>query len=169
MPHEVKVCISGHRWVWCALTKEGIAPGPLDNGVLSCEHPNRPQPLGGSLDSARIDGKFRTWLARLPRQPEVCAAGYRHVLSILQAVFSMNRVLDVPRTGRRFFEEISRDNLDHGRPDRVPLIFGWPVTCDLLRLRLPGLIPRRPHARRYRVTDDGVPIALFSDIHGTIP
>lgn len=33
-------------------------------------------------------------------------------------------MLDKPTSGRIFFEQVIRDNLDLGRPDRVSLIFG---------------------------------------------
>lgn len=36
---------------------------------------------------------------------------------------SLTQVLDRPLCGRQFFEEVIRDNLDLGRPDRVQLIF----------------------------------------------
>jgi hypothetical protein len=49
----------------------------------------------------------------------------RHVtFSILQAEFSLTQMLDTPTSGRIFFEQVIRDNLDLGRPDHVGLIFG---------------------------------------------
>jgi len=63
-----------------------------------------------------------------PFRPEDRAAGYRYELSILQAEFSLTQVLDFPRTGRQFFEEVIRENLDIGRPDQVQLIFNRRVT-----------------------------------------
>lgn len=51
------------------------------------------------------------------------AAGYRYQLSILQAEFSLTQVLDQPVTGRIFFEEVIRENLDIGRPSQVSLVF----------------------------------------------
>jgi hypothetical protein len=45
-------------------------------------------------------------------------AGYRYQLSILQSEFSLTQVLDQPRTGRIFFEEVIRENLDLGGPMR---------------------------------------------------
>jgi hypothetical protein len=42
----------------------------------------------------------------------------------LQAEFSLTQVLDKPVSGRIFFEQVIRDNLDLGRPDRISLIFG---------------------------------------------
>jgi hypothetical protein len=55
----------------------------------------------------------------------------RYDLSILQAEFSLTQVLDQPVTGRIFFEEVIRENLDirrlaqvhnpiHGRPHEAP-------------------------------------------------
>ena len=51
------------------------------------------------------------------------AAGYRYDISILQAEFSLTQVLDRPVTGRAFFEEVIRENLDIGRPSQAQLIF----------------------------------------------
>jgi hypothetical protein len=104
------------------------------------------QALCDSLDSDKIEAVFRKWLARLPHpfRPEDRAAGYRYDLSILQAEFSLTQVLDFPRTGRQFFEEIIRENLDLGRPDRVQLIFGRRITR------------RTPGTFRTRVLTEGV-------------
>src|SRR6266508_2950876 len=44
------------------------------------------------------------------------AAGYRYELSVLQAEFSLTQMLDKPVSGRVFFEQVIRDNLDIGRP-----------------------------------------------------
>jgi hypothetical protein len=46
----------------------------------------------------------------------------------LQAEFSLTQVLDQPLTGRVFFEEVIRENLDIGRPDQVQLIVNRRVT-----------------------------------------
>jgi hypothetical protein len=45
-------------------------------------------------------------------------------VSVLQAEFSLTQTLDRPVAGRVFFEEVLRDNLNLGRPDRV----GWCLT-----------------------------------------
>ena len=73
------------------------------------------------LAAEKIDALLRKWLARLPH-PFTAAdrqAGYRYDISILQAEFSLTQVLDRPLTGRVFFEEVIRENLDLGRPDQV--------------------------------------------------
>lgn len=156
-PYAAKVCINGHEWVKRQLAKEGIAFEALDNGVLSCENPARLQALCDSLDSEKIDAVFRKWLARLPHPfaPAVQAAGYRYELSILQAEFSLTQVLDFPRTGRQFFEEVIRENLDLGRPDRVQLIFDRRVTR------------RTPGSFQTRVLTQGVAPSLYAQYKHT--
>src|SRR5215472_8563091 len=41
---------------------------------------------------------------------------------------SLTQIFDRPQRGREFFEEVMRDNLDLGRPDRLQLIFERKVT-----------------------------------------
>jgi hypothetical protein len=47
---------------------------------------------------------------------------------VLQAEFSLTQVLDPPLSGRVFFAEVIRENLDIGRPDHVGLVFARRVT-----------------------------------------
>jgi hypothetical protein len=82
------------------------------------------------LSAEDIDRFFRRWLARLPH-PFTTAdrtAGMRYQLSILQMEVSLTQVFDRSLHGREFFEEVIRDNLDVGRPDRVQLLFGRRIT-----------------------------------------
>src|SRR4029077_4629506 len=48
---------------------------------------------------------------------------WNYRLSIWQMEFSLTQIVDRPMAGRQFFEEVIRDNLDLGRPDRIQLIF----------------------------------------------
>jgi hypothetical protein len=124
-PYAVKLCLNGHEWLKRQLTRRGIAYQPLDNGIRSSPHAARVQQIASDLDAAKIEALFRKWLRRLPHPFTAAqrAAGYRYHLSILQAEFSLTQVLDRPLTGRCFFEEVIRENLDLGRPDQVQLIF----------------------------------------------
>lgn len=152
-PYNAKLCLNGHEYLKRQLAKEGIPFEALDNGILSCAHPQRLQELADGLDAAKIDALLRKWLARLPH-PFTAAdrqAGYRYDLSILQAEFSLTQVLDRPLTGRIFFEEVIRENLDIGRPDQVQLIFGRRVT------------KRTPGRFRTRVLTEGVTPTLHVD------
>ena len=152
-PYNAKLCLNGHEYLKRQLAKEGIAFAALDNGILSCDDPKRLQQIADGLDAAKIDALLRKWLAQLPH-PFTTAdrkAGYCYDLSILQAEFSLTQVLDRPQTGRIFFEEVIRENLDLGRPDQVQLIFGRRVT------------KRTPGRFRTRVLTEGVTPTLHVD------
>jgi hypothetical protein len=56
------------------------------------------------------------------------AAGYDWELSMWQVEVSLTQVFDRPLRGRQFFEEVIRDNLDLGRPDRIALVFDRKIT-----------------------------------------
>src|SRR5438128_7389496 len=145
-PYAVKVCLNGHEWLKRQLTQRGIAYEPLDNGIRASEDAARVQRIANTLDAPKIDAVFRKWLRRLPH-PFTAAhrsAGYRYQLSILQAEFALTQVLDRPHTGRCFFEEVIRENLDIGRPDQMQLIFDRRVTR------------RTPGRFRTRVLTEGV-------------
>lgn len=152
-PYNAKLCINGHEWLKCQLAQKGIPFEALDNGLLSCADPQAAQALADSLSSEMIDALLRKWLAKLPHPftPADREAGYRYQISILQSEFSLTQVLDRPLTGRKFFEEIIRENLDIGRPDNVQLIFNRRVT------------KRTPSQFRTRVITEGVIPSLHVD------
>ena len=145
-PYAAKLCLNGHEWLKRQLTQRGILFEPLDNGIRSTEAARRVQQIADTLSPDKIDAVFRKWLRRLP-QPFSAAhrkAGSRYQLSILQAEFALTQVLDRPQTGRGFFEEVSRENLDIGRPDQMQLIFNRRVSR------------RTPGSFRTRVLTEGV-------------
>src|SRR2546425_7300372 len=152
-PYAVKVCLNGHEWLKRQLTRRGVAYEPLDNGIRSTEDAARVQAIAHQLDAAKIEAVVRKWLRRLPHPFTAAhrAAGYRYQLSILQAEFSLTQVLDRPLTGRIFFEEVIRENLDIGRPDRVQLLFDRRLTR------------RTPGRFRTRVLTEGVVPSLHLD------
>jgi hypothetical protein len=152
-PYNAKLCINGHEYLKRKLAQQGIAFEALDNGILSCADPRRLQQLCDGLSAAKIDRLLRKWLARLPHPFTAGdrAAGYRYDVSILQAEFSLTQVLDRPKSGRVFFEEVIRENLDLGRPDQVQLIFKRRVT------------KRTPGQFRTRVLTEGVTPSLHID------
>jgi hypothetical protein len=152
-PWGTKLCRNGHAWAKRQLEKKGIAYEALDNGFLSCADPQKLQQICDSLGPEDIDRLFRKWLKRLPLplRPEDRAAGYDWSLSIWQLEVSLTQIFDRPLRGREFFEEIIRDNLDLGRPDRVQLIFDRVVT------------KKTPGEFRTRVIQDGVHPSLHID------
>jgi hypothetical protein len=160
-PYNGKVCINGNEWAKRQAAKAGVAFDPLDNGFASCEDQAGLQRICDRLDDKRIDRFVRKWLARLPH-PFTAAdrrAGYRYDISILQAEFSLTQVLDGPVAGRLFFEEVIRDNIDLGRPDRVSAIFQRRITN---RRKRPT-----PGRFRTRIFTDGVVPSLHVEYKAT--
>jgi len=145
-PFTAKVCLNGHEWLKRQLARASVAFAPLDNGLLTCADPARAQALADTLTAEKIEACVRRWLAELPQPFSAAeqAAGYGYDLSILQAEFALTQVLDRPLTGRCFFEEVIRENLDLGRPDQMQLIFDRRVTR------------RTPGRFRTRVLTEGV-------------
>ena len=156
-PYNAKLCLNGHEYVKRQLTKEDIAFVPLDNGILSCANPKRLQQICDSLSATKIDALLRKWLAKLPHPytAKDRKVGHRYQVPILQGEFSLTQVLDRPQTGRIFFEEVIRENLDLGRPDQVQLIFERRVN------------KRTPGRFRTRVLTEGVIPSLHVDYKNT--
>jgi hypothetical protein len=152
-PYDAKLCLNGHEYAKRQLEQAGITYEALDNGIRSCADAAGLQAICDEISPDKIEALLRKWLAILPHPftPEDRAAGYQYDLSIWQAEFSLTQVLDRPLSGRMFFEQVIRENLDLGRPDQVQLIFNRRVTQ-----RTPGLF-------RTRVITEGVVPSLHVD------
>jgi hypothetical protein len=107
------------------MTPIGASAESLDNEFFSCQDPQRLQALADSLGQEPDRGFPQKGLDRLPMplSAQDRTAGYDYRLSIWQMEFSLTQIVDRPMAGRQFFEEVIRDNLDLGRPDRIQLIF----------------------------------------------
>jgi hypothetical protein len=125
LPYPVKLCLNGHEWAKCQLRQRGIPFESLDNGFRSCADPELLQQLCDQLSPHDVQDFFNRWSNVLPWPllPEDREAGFDHRLSIWQIEFSLTHIFDRPVMGRHFFEQVIRDNLDLGRPDRVSLLF----------------------------------------------
>ena len=156
-PYNGKLCTNGNEWAKCQAARSDIDFEPLDNGFASCSDSARLQRICDRLSAKKIDALARKWFARLPHPftSRDRRAGYRYDISILQAEFSLTQVLDRPLTGRVFFEEVIRDNLDIGRPDQISLIFEKRVNR------------RTPGRFRTRVITEGVTPSLYVDYKHT--
>ena len=130
VPFPIKVYVNGHEWAKRQLEKQGVAFESLDNGFLSCSDPQTLQKICDQFSPAHIQMFFYKWISLLPypltEQDRQC--GYIHRLSVWQVEVSLTQVFDRPLRGRQFFEEVIRDNLDQGRPDRIQLLFERKVT-----------------------------------------
>lgn len=152
-PYTAKLCINGHEYAKCQLDQRGVAYVGLDNGFLSCQDPILLQRICNDLSAFHIRGLVNKWFARLPHPytQEDQEAGYTYDVSMLQAEFALTQVFDRPHTGRVFFEQVLRENLDLGRPDQIQLIFDRRVTR------------RTPGRFRTRVITQGVSPSLYVD------
>jgi len=160
-PYNAKLCINGNHWAQRQAAKAGIGFTALDNGFAAVDDVDRLQRICDNLGPEQIDALLRKWSAILPHPFTAAdrAAGYRYDLSILQAEFSLTQMLDKPVSGRMFFEQVIRDNLDIGRPDRVALVFDR---------RLIRRGPRHtPGPFRTRVITEGVTPSLHVDYKHT--
>jgi hypothetical protein len=124
-PYTAKLCINGHEYLKCQLEQRGIDYEALDNGISWCEDLPAAQRICDHFDEHKIEAFFRKWLRRLPHpfSPRDRRAGYRYDLSILQGEFSLTQIWDQAVSGRCFFDEVIRENIDLGRPEQVQLIF----------------------------------------------
>jgi hypothetical protein len=156
-PYNARLCLNGHEWAKRQAGKAGIAFTALDNGFATCADPAALQAVCDGLGPAQIQALLDKWLAILPNPFTNAdrAAGYRYECSILQAEFSLTQVLDRPVSGRVFFEQAIRDNLDAGRPDQVSLIFDRRIHR--------GRRQRTPGQFRTRVLTEGVTPSLHID------
>jgi len=156
-PYNAKLCINGNEWAKRQAAKAGIAFTALDNGFADCEDPGRLQAICRRLSAAKIDALLRKWLALLPhpfsRADRI--AGYRYDISMLQVECSLTQMLDRPVSGRVLFEEVLRENLDIGRPDKIGLVFERRIVR-----RGPTATPGR---FRTRVLTEGVTPSLHVD------
>jgi hypothetical protein len=125
-PYNARLCCNGNEYAKAMAGRAGIAFTALDNGFAAVDDVAAVQKICDSFDEQVIWDLAAKWMALLPCPFTAAdsAAGYRYEVSVLQAEFSLTQVLDAPVTGRIFFEQVIRDNLDIGRPDQAGLIFG---------------------------------------------
>jgi hypothetical protein len=156
-PYNAKLCCNGNEYAKQMAARAGIGFTALDNGFAACDDVAAVQAICDGFDETVIWDLTARWMSLLPCPYTAAdhAAGYRYDISVIQAEFSRTQVLDRPVTGRIFFEQLIRDNLDIGRPDRVGLIFAR-------RIIRKG--PRATPGRfRTRVITDGVIPTLHVD------
>ena len=156
-PYTGRLILNGNEHAKRQAAKAGIGFTPLDNAFAAVDDVAAVQAICGGLDEGTITALAARLLAMLPHPftAEDTAAGYRYELPVLQAEFSLAQTLDAPVSGRIFFEQLIRDNLDLGRPDRVSLIFDRKIIRKGKRAT--------PGRFRTRVITDGVTPSLHVD------
>lgn len=155
-PYPVKLCLNGHEWAKQQLRQEGIGFESLDNGFLACDDPERLQAICDRLGPVDVQACFDRWSRRVPwpLSEGHRAAGYEHRLTLWQLETSLTQVFERPVYGRQFFDEVIREHLDLGRPNRVGALFPQ---------RLTKRTPPPPHGYKTRVFVAGVDPSLHVD------
>ena len=148
-PYTGRLILNGNEYAKRQAAKAGIGFVPLDNAFAAVDDVAAVQAICDGLDEEKITAPAARLLAILPYPFTAgdTAAGYRYELSVLQAEFSLTQMLDAPVTGRIFFDQLIRDNLDLGRPDQVSLIFDRRIVRKGKRAT-PGPVPHPRHHRR---------------------
>jgi DNA-binding HxlR family transcriptional regulator len=155
-PYNAKLCLNGHEYAKRQLDRAGCItlwttasnPAPTPSASRVSAIPCRPRRSTPCCENGCAG-------CRTPFRPGDRQAGYRYQISILQIELSLTQVLDRPVSGRIFFEDVIRENLDIGRPKQVQLIFDGGVTKTT------------PGSFRTRVITDGVIPSLHIDYKGT--
>jgi hypothetical protein len=124
-PWRVWLWLNGHTWAQQQCQRLGIGYTALDNGFRACDDPEALQRICDGLSPGAVKSFFWRWQRRLPSpltRDDLCA-GYVYELAFRQFEISNTRVFDRPAAGRSFFEQLIRDHLDVGRPQKVSLVF----------------------------------------------
>ncbi len=124
-PFSVRVCLNGHMWLRQHLQRSGHYVEPLDNGLAAVDDEAALRRLCRRFGPQHIQRFFDRWMYRLPNpfSAHDRRAGYTYQLSILQLEVARTEVFDRPLHGRQFFEEVIRQHVDLGRPERLQLVF----------------------------------------------
>ena len=156
-PYTGRLILNGNEYAKRQAAKAGIGFTPLDNAFAAVDDTAAVQAICDGLGQEQIEALAGRMLNLLPCPFTAgdTAAGYTYELSVLQAEFSLTQMLDAPVTGRVFFDQLIRDNLDLGRPDQVSLIFDRTIIRRGKRAT--------PGRFRTRVITDGVTPSLHVD------
>jgi hypothetical protein len=144
------------------LARAGIAFTALGNGFERCADPAALQVICDRLGAADVQACLDRWLGALPLPltRADAAAGFGYALSVLQLEVSRTQVFDQAQRGRELFEEVIREHLDLGRPDRIQLLFDRKIIATTpgrfsTRVVTHGVLPslhveyQRCHVKQY--------------------
>jgi hypothetical protein len=154
-PFTAQLCLNGHEYAKRQAAMANIGFTAMDNAFAAVDNVPAAQRICDELTPQKIDAFARKWLRRLPHPftAEDEAADYVYEVSIQQIELSTTQVFDRPLSGRIFFEQLIRDNIDIGRFDKVSLVFDR-------QIRRRGKNPT-PGSYRTRILTDGVAPSLY--------
>jgi hypothetical protein len=156
-PYNAKLCLNGHEYLKQQLEQKGSPTKPWR--TASCRAPIL-KPCKACVTGYRRARSMPSCANGCDDYPIPLPAKIVKPDTVINFPFSRSnfpstQVLDRPVSGRIFFEDVIRENLDIGRPKQVQLIF------DRL------IIKTTPGPFRTRVITDGVIPSLHIDYKGT--
>jgi DNA-binding transcriptional ArsR family regulator len=157
-PFNAQLIVNGNHWAQRQAGRAGIGFTPLDNGFAAVDDVAGVQAICDRFGAAHVEALLIKWQQRLPcpfTEEDENLGGYCYELALDQAEFSLTHMLDKPVSGRIFLEQVIRDNLDLGRPDKVGLIFARQIPR--------GRKHKTPGPFRTRVLTEGVTASLHFD------
>jgi len=121
--------INGHEYVKCQLEDRGIEFEPLDNGVGKCEDPKAAQRIADGITARKLRLLIRKWIRIVPNPLDFiaksrCGKTLTYEISMLQTEIAVTQLWKRAADGLQFFEQVIRENIDLGRPEKVGVIFG---------------------------------------------
>ena len=124
-PFTAQIYLNGHEYAKQQCRRAGIAFTAADNAFTAVADPDAVQQICDRMSPESISRFVGKWLARLPHPFTVAddEADYHWELTVQQVELATTQVLDTAAAGRIFFDQLIRDNLDIGRPDKVRIVF----------------------------------------------
>lgn len=138
-PFTGRFYINGHEYVKCQLTEQGILFEELDNGIGWCEDPQAAQKIANSITATKLEKLVRKWiklapnpLAEMPHRRGNITLKYH--ISMLQMEFARTQLWKKASDGLKFFEQVIRENIDLGRPEKVGVIFNKRILPSTMKV-----------------------------------
>jgi hypothetical protein len=124
-PFTAQIYLNGHEYAKQQCRRAGIGFTAADNSFAAVDDPDAVQQICDGMTPEKISRFVGKWLARLPHPFTIAddEADYHWELTVQQVELATTQVLDTAAAGRIFFDQLIRDNLDIGRPDKVRIVF----------------------------------------------
>lgn len=121
--------INGHEYVKNQLEKKGICFEALDNGIGKCEDPKAAQRIADGITAKKLEKLIRKWSRIVPNPLDFMPGrrgnlSLKYEISMLQTEIARTQLWKRAADGLQFFEQVIRENIDLGRPEKVGVIFG---------------------------------------------
>ena len=127
-PFNGRFYINGHEYVKCQLTEQGIEFEELDNGIGRCADPSAAQKIADSITANKLEKLVRKWIRIVPNPLNMMPhrrgnITLKYYISMLQMEYARTQLWKKASDGLAFFEQVIRENIDLGRPEKVGVIF----------------------------------------------